>query len=201
MKNPNPKRQIAKISDIQSIQLGKYIKEEGWEPNYILTDNNRKLSRVNIIGTIVGREEKSITIDDGNATISLKTFEVTNIFTGFDIGQTVLVIGRPREFNDEKYILAEIVQSVDPKWIEVRKKEFDTIEEEPEETKEEIIVDEIVVTDNFDKILEKIKELDKGMGVEMQNLISQGYDESAINKLLENGELFEISPGMLKILE
>ena len=36
-----------------------------------------------------------------------------------------MIIGRPREYMNEKYIVTEILKKVDnPAWIELRKKEF-----------------------------------------------------------------------------
>ena len=47
--NTNQKRQIAYKASIKDITLGEYFVEEGWNPNYILTDSGRKLARVNLI--------------------------------------------------------------------------------------------------------------------------------------------------------
>lgn len=203
------KRQIAKKTDIKSIVLGKYIKEDGWEPNYIITDDNRKLSRVNVMGTVVAIQEdgpsKSITLDDSSASILSRTFENITMFNNIAVGDTILIIGRPRDFNGEKYIIAEIIQKINSQWIKVRQKELSMLPKdnaiEKQETKEEIIVEDVLITDKFDEALKLIKELDSGQGVDTDTLIEKGYPEETLDKLLKNGEIFEISPGKLKILE
>jgi len=58
-------------TDIKSIVGGRFIKEEGFTPSYILSPSGMKLSRVRIMGTVVSKfisiDQKfgSITIDDG----------------------------------------------------------------------------------------------------------------------------------------
>ena len=49
-----------------------------------------------------------------------------------------------------------------------------------------------------------IKKLDKGDGVAVENIINNfnnDQTENIINQLLENGDIFEIKPGKLKVLE
>ena len=49
-----------------------------------------------------------------------------------------------------------------------------------------------------------IKKLDEGDGVLIDDVIKSskiGDAEEIINRLLENGDIFEIKPGKLKILE
>ena len=52
----NQKRQVAEKIRIKDILGGRYIQEEGWTPNYVETDNGKKVSRVNIIGAVVEKE-------------------------------------------------------------------------------------------------------------------------------------------------
>ncbi len=69
------KRQVAFKVRIKDIIDGKYIVEEGWQPNYIITCSGEKISRVNIIGTIVLKSDeenlnyKSVVLDDGTGKI------------------------------------------------------------------------------------------------------------------------------------
>jgi len=64
------KRQIAVKVSISELLSGKYVREEGLMPNYIETADGKKISRVNIIGTVVFKfdEEslnyKNFVIDD-----------------------------------------------------------------------------------------------------------------------------------------
>ena len=50
------KRQIAYKIRIKDILEGKYVKEEGWNPNYIVTANEKEVSRVNIIGIVIDKQ-------------------------------------------------------------------------------------------------------------------------------------------------
>jgi len=211
------KRQVAVKSNIRDIVNGKYVKEEGWLPNFIETEDGRKVSRVNLIGTIVFKSDeenfnyKNFIIDDGSGKISVRSFE-KNDLSKFDVGNIILVIGRPREFNNEKYIIPEIVKKVsDVKWIQVRKLELNKseikIEVEPINNVEKEIVHE-EIEENLESsgnvVYELIKRSDKGEGVLVENIIkiSKSEDsEKIVNKLLEKGDIFEVKPGIVKVLE
>jgi RPA family protein len=127
------KRQVARICSIIDILTGDYIREEGWTPNYILTKSIGNISRANLLGVIVEipslkTENESYSeaiIEDGSGRISLRDFEGINKFNDLNVGEVVLVIGRPRQYGSEKYILTEIVRKIqEKKWIEVRKLEL-----------------------------------------------------------------------------
>ncbi len=193
------KRQVAIKVSIKDLNLGKYIKQEGWEPNYILTDNNVKISRANVMGTIVTKNEDNLVIDDGSASIATRSFDVVINFSEFEVGDIVQVIGRPREFEQEKYFAIEIIKKINSEWLKVRQKELSKLDYE--KIHEEVIVEDVVVVNNYDDVIKIIKEKDSGDGAKIEELISQGIEEKLINKLLENGEIFEISPGKIKILE
>jgi len=208
--NSNQKRQIAFKVRIKEIINGKYIKEEGWQPNYIITNNNTQISRINLIGTVVSTpadEEvnyQSITLDDGTGRISVRIFEQNNLFNNINIGEVILVIARPREYNNQIYLLPEILKKIEDKgWIKVRelelKQESKIENKKTEETKEEIIED--IQESILDKIINFIKEKDSGDGVDFEEVLKQIDEEEAIKELLKKGELFEIRPGILKVLE
>ena len=55
------KRQVACKTRVSEILGGRYVKEEGWMPNYIETTSRKKISRINIIGVVVSSEEDSET--------------------------------------------------------------------------------------------------------------------------------------------
>ena len=103
------RRLVAYKAKISSLLNGQYFKEEGWASNYILAEDGRKLSRVNVIGIVVAKNLDQnanygeILIDDGSAKISLRSFEKNEALENAKIGDIVLVIGRPREFGNEKF--------------------------------------------------------------------------------------------------
>jgi hypothetical protein len=123
-------RQVAKKADIGMIKKSRYIRSEGeWEPNYILTEDEHKMSRINLIATVISKNDPqspdNLTIDDGTGKITVRAFQSTQIFSGIGIGDIVLLIGRPREFSNELYLVPEIIKKIrNPKWIELRKLEL-----------------------------------------------------------------------------
>lgn len=123
-------RQTAFKLRISSIIHGQYVKEEGWNPNYILAPDGKKVSRVNVLGTVISVPTQqmgfeAITIDDGSASISVRSFDEAPKFQGLNVGDIVFVIGRPRQYGSEMYIMPEIVKkTVDKLWAELRSLEL-----------------------------------------------------------------------------
>lgn len=219
------KRQTSFIVRISDILRGSYVKEEGWQPNYIKI-GNKKFSRVNVIATVISKPEeepfKAMVVDDG-ARISIRSFEEADVFKGFEIGDIVLIIGRPREYAEQKYIMPEIIKKLDERWAELRKLQLEKLElEEKEETsldveerkeekekeqevkKEEAPEKEKVMDTKMQHIFELVKELDIGDGADFEAVMNKAdvqNPEKIIRALLEQGEIFELRPGKLKVLE
>lgn len=224
-------RQTAVKLRISDITGGRYIKEEGWTPNYVITDLYGQVSRVNLLGTVVSvpageMNYRSIMIDDGSSSISIRSFDESDSFKDLALGDVVFVIGRPREFSSEIYIMPEIIKKVeDKKWIEVRKLEIENNIPEnvpkPEKQDEMLVEEESIGSEKSDdqkkeevqeekpqnnqqKIYRLIKELDDGNGADFEKVIeTSGVSEAEkiISQLLMEGEIFELSKGKLKVLE
>jgi len=218
---PEPqKRQIACKVRISDLINGKYVKEEGWTPNYIITKQGKHVSRINLIGTVIskgndGQGYQSLIIDDGSGSISLRAFEKNEAINNTEIGDIIIVIGRPREYGPEKYIVPEIIKKINNnKWINVRKIEIDienikTKKDKPEK-EDEVIVEKIseeknqTSAGNHKAVYDAVKELDSGQGADIGEIIKKTGIKDAdeiIKKFLREGEMFEISPGRIKILE
>jgi len=168
--------------------------------------NENKVARVNVIAYSVYKPEgdnMSMVIDDGTGKINLRAFESTVMFSKIEVGDIVLVVGRIREFNNERYIMPEIVKRIDnPEWINLRKIELGknkiiSVEDVPEaEIK--------ASTSPREEVYAIIRNLDTGDGVSFEDVISKSKNpdaEKMINALLQNGDVFEIRPGRLKVLE
>lgn len=223
-------RQTAFKVGIREIVNGKYIKEEGWIPNYIEINGRIRASRVNIVGTIVFKSDeegfnyKNLVVDDGSGKISVRSFEKNNNMDKFDVGEVVLIVGRPREFNNEKYIIPEIMKKIqNHMWIQVRKLEISNISKNigiettnNEMKKDEKLQNEMVhekVSEEIKNDIESsesrviydmIKKFDTGNGISIYDMIKKSNidnTEKLIDVLLRNGDVFEIKPGMVKILE
>lgn len=94
--------------------------------------NHKETTRVNIFGNIIDKfmsEQKpygSLTIDDGTGTIRIKTFsDSLNLIKDLNQGDTINVIGKLAYFNDEIYILPEIVKESSITWLIARKLELE----------------------------------------------------------------------------
>jgi len=209
--NPNEdlsngsKRQVAYKVRIEDLLRGSYVEEEGWTPNYLSLDDGRHVSRVNVIGTVVAEDEQGVVLDDGTGTISVRSFDGELRMS--PVGHTVLVIARPRVYSGETYLALEIMKELqDTKWIEVRQLELQSVIKQSVETvvktapAEETIEAEVVEITS-DTIVDFIRAADEGEGVDFQKIVDQFKDENLITKLLGEGELFEIKPGKLKVLE
>jgi RPA family protein len=197
------KRQTAYKVRIQDVLDSEYIKTEGFSPNY-LNINNQEISRINVVGIVLQKSEisnyKTLTMDDGTGKIFARIFEDSGSLEQINVGDIVLIIGRPREFSSEKYILIEIIKKVNPIWAKVRKLELEKeIGYEGTQSNEEKILD----LNPSNKIFSMIKKLDKGNGVSIEDISTDNIKnvDKIIDTLLKGGDIFEVSPGKLKVLE
>lgn len=201
-------RQTAKKCGVKELINGRYIKREGWEPSYVETSLGN-ISRTNLMAIIISKENNTSVVDDGTGMISIRSFEENKILQG-DVGDIVLIIGRPRIYNNEIFVVPEIIKKIDSKWLELRKLELQSNKEtfvannKHDENPLEESKEEQPLSDNInDNILNKVKEMDKGNGVKIEEVISHFDSQQAnnsLNKLIEEGEIFEIKPGVVKVL-
>ncbi len=242
------RRQTAIRTRISDIVNSKFVHKEGLEPSYVITDLGLKISRARVVGTVVDSffsedgNFSSITIADDTGSIRAKAFqENSNIFDPIDIGDSVLIIGRVREYSEENYIIPEIIKKIaDPNYALLHKLEvlkeilnqrkfFDIISKEKvkfsdlEELKNYLIKEygisdyyldgifetlseiETIKQENYKPVLiEAIRKLDKGKGVEIKKLLDEinlpdNVFEEVVNELLNEGICYESSPGNLKL--
>ncbi len=212
---PQQARQIAIKSWIRTLINGQYIVKEGWEPNYILF-KDQQISRANVMGVIVQKSDSKllnydyIVIDDGSGRMTARSFEDKEKFLDFAVGDVVNVIGRPREFGKEIYIIPEIVKKLqDTKWLEVRKLELGKMPEGASQ-QENVVVEETVdieveeIETPQERLMKTIKDIDGGSGVDIDEIIAKTgkpQTEDMIKDMLAQGDIFEIKPGRIKVLE
>ncbi|MFH1787456.1 MAG: OB-fold nucleic acid binding domain-containing protein [archaeon] len=201
------KRHIAYKFRIGDLLIGKPIIDG--ERFSFLELGNKQIVRVNVIGNIIDKYESegesrftSFTLDDGSGQIKLRVFaDAVDKFKNIIQGQTVLVIGILRIWNNELYITPEIIREQDPKYLLIRK-----IEIEKERNKNSTPVQREQINAIKDKILEKIKNSEEDGGIEIDKLILNMRDLSPeminqeILKLLEEGIIFEPRPGKVRWL-
>jgi len=122
-------------------------------------------------------------------------------FKNFTQGQTVLVIGSLRSFNNEVYITPEIIKEYSQKYLLIRKLELQKQQSQiaPPVEKGQIVAIK-------DQILNAIKESEEDGGIEIDKMImtlrntSPEIINQEIKKLLEEGIIFEPRPGKLRYL-
>jgi RPA family protein len=128
------KREPAVKVRIKDIVYGKFIPgdKESMKPSYLITPYGRKISRVNVLGTIIDKflnEDESyisFILDDGTASIKAKAFrDIVNLVKNLEIGDIGIFIGKVRKWNEEIYLSIEISRKVDdPNYETYRKLEL-----------------------------------------------------------------------------
>ena len=199
------KRQVAHKASISTIINGIFVKDN--LSSGFLKLNDASVSRVNIIATIIQKNEAqnfaSAIADDGTGRILLRSFENYDIFSKADIGDIVLVVGKIREYNNEKYVMPEIIKKLDNiGWMNLRKLELKSVNNITEDKKEGGVVEQDLTLS--EDVYALVKKLDLGDGADIDDVIKNSKNkdaENTINRLLENGDIFEIKPGKLKVLE
>jgi hypothetical protein len=161
---------------ISELLSGRLTQQED-TPSTIILPDGRTAQRVRIYGVIVSTNE--IIIDDGTGSILVRSFETP---INAEVGAPALVIGRPRMYEGQQYILGEIIKTIHPGWLQLRNKQKPAKTENP---------------------LDIVRTLDKGEGAEYDEVIKRigAKGEEIIVHLLSTGELFETKPGRLKLLE
>ncbi len=201
------KRHIAFKLRIGEILMGKPILNG--DRFSFLELGSKKIVRVNAIGNIVDRYESTgeskylnLTLDDGSGQIHLKSFgDDVEKFQNAVQGQTVIVIGVLRFWNNELYIAPEILKETDPRYLLIRKLE---IEKEKSKNADPLGKEQMVAIK--DRILGAIKNSEEEGGIEKDKLIMGLKDVSPaiitqeIQKFLEEGIVFEPRPGKVRYL-
>jgi RPA family protein len=230
-------RQPAKKVRISDVVDGKFFygNRDGMKPSYIITSIGMKVSRVNLVGVVIDKfvsEDGNyafLTIEDGTESIRAKVFkEKVGLIDGIEKGDTVLVIGKVKEYNGEKYINLEFVRKVDVNYEILRKLELakelenwrnftervrnDLKEMSEEEVKKKYELDDDMLQairgsklepDYKQKLLDIISKLDEGDGVEISKLfevvsLPESTVEKILDELISEGSLYQPTPSKLK---
>ena len=205
MPNTDYKRNIAYKLRIGDIIVGKPITEG--EKFSFLELGDRRIVRINVIANVIDRYDSNnerkysfITVDDGSGQIKLKAFgdDIVRL-ENLSQGQTVLIIGVLRYFNNEIYISPEIVRLQDPRYLLVRKLEM-------EKNAKPVQKPEGGQAPIRDKIIDDIRASEEKGGIGISDLIMSHTETSPdiinqeIQKLLEEGIIFEPRPGKVRWL-
>ncbi|MBI2628735.1 OB-fold nucleic acid binding domain-containing protein [Candidatus Pacearchaeota archaeon] len=195
------KRQIAYKLRVGDILSGKPIMDN--ERFGFLELDNKRVVRVNIVANVVEKynsSEKqyvSLTIDDASGQIRIKIFgDDVAKFQNINQGDTIMVVGLLRWYNNELYLTPEIMKIQDPRYLLVRKLEFE--KEMPK------VVDKNEILALTDQIKQRIKDSEPE-GISSEKLIMELHSapeliNQEIKKALEQGIIYEPRPGLLRWL-
>ncbi len=201
------KRHIAYKLKIGDILMGKPILDG--ERFSFLELGHKRIVRVNVVGSIIDRYDSQgetkytfFTLDDGSGQIQLRIFgDDAKKFREVSQGQTVIVIGILKYWNNENYILPEIIKETEPKYLLVRKLE---IEKKQSKNSGPLLREQIVAV--RDRILGVIKNSEENGGIDMDEIIMDLRDISPeiinqeIQKFIAEGIVFEPRPGKVRYL-
>ena len=140
------KRLTAVKTNIESIEKGKFVAQEGFNPSYVLSPSGQRLSRVRVLATAVDKfvsengKFAALTLDDGTDTISARVFNALSMLEAVDKGNIVDVIARIKEYQGEIYLLPEVITKIEDPNIELlRQLEIQEQEKEAEKKRQLVL--------------------------------------------------------------
>jgi RecG-like helicase len=199
------RRQIAYKLRIGDLSKGKPMNDG--ERFGFLELGSKRIVRVNIVANIVEKYDSedgrfsSITLDDATGQLRARVFgEDIKKFKILELGNTIIIIGTLRQFNQEVYVNPEIVKISEPSYLLVRKLELEKERSLIPITKEK---HELVAVQ--DQIIDMIKKAEIDGGIDKERLImeisaSPDLINEEIQKLLEEGIVYEPRPGRVRFL-
>ncbi|MBS3147846.1 hypothetical protein J4219_03095 [Candidatus Woesearchaeota archaeon] len=162
---------------------GRFVESDSSAGTVMLASGD-SISKIRIYGLVVSDD---LVVDDGTGSVLVRSFDKS---FAVQIGSPVLVIGRPRVYNGDWYVVAEVVKIIDSKWMEwARKSNPPKIQ--------------AAASTSTTGPLDVVRALDAGDGADYNEVVTKlgaGGEETIIH-MLAMGEVFEIRPGRLKILE
>jgi len=205
------KRATAYKLRIGDLIKGKQVtSEENQDRLEYIELGDKQIRRVNIVANIVERFENeptedktkyaSLTLDDASGQIQARFFgDDVEKFKDIGQGDTVMLIGKLRIYQGQIYVLPEILKKKDPRYLLVRKLELEKQtppEEKPNKEETKAVKDQII---------ELVKKEEENGGVESEKLnmeidASQEIIDKEIQKLLEDGLIYEPRPGKIRYL-
>lgn len=220
-------RQVAIKITIEDILQSKFIQGDNDNPSHFKY-KDQDVYRINVMGIILNKEKigsiTNIMFDDGTSNITLRLFEENNKIDLLVVGDAILIVGKLRIYNQQKYISPEIIKKIDKSWLKVRLLELNknNIIINKENLSNEIINENDIeikeINENLDepfieefnenilpieKLLNIIKTMDQGNGVLIEDIIDKSpleNTEELLEKMLENGDIFQNQPGKVKVL-
>ena len=208
-------RNIAYKLWISNINSSEYVKSPGeFESNYIKF-NDKNVSRVNLVATIINKYEietySSILIDDGSSQILVKSWnENKKVLDKAGIGDTVLIIAKIKQDSgtNKLFLQPEIVRKVGHNWKIIRANELEAQYGKPEIIREKIKNEAMEVRETKvsnvslrNKILDAIENSKEGItNEELSASMKNSNLNSEIEELIKEGQIFEVK-GKYRLLK
>lgn len=160
---------VARKVRIFDLVNGEFLREEN--RSFVKTVFGN-VSEVRILATVVDtftsedRSFSTITLDDGTETLRVKTWnQDVEVLQPFEKGDFVECLGWVREYNNEIYLIPELIKKVSPnKWILRELEILESLLKIPKEEKEELVEEEVLeeIEENVDEEdLEEFEILDE----------------------------------------
>ena len=197
-------RQTAIPVTIGELSAGAWTQGAGIEPGGVRCARGL-ISRASVIGVIVGKDDGGFSLDDSTGMMSVRAFDAA--MPAHPVGTIVLVIGRPRDYNGERYLVLEICKNLRSTWVEYRRRElalFAGIAPVSHVVVQGGEVVEAAGKNPRETVVGIVRELDNGQGADVDAVLARyrGNDgEGLVRSLIEDGEVFELRPGIVKVLE
>jgi len=223
------KRNTAYKLWLSQLASSKYVKQNvEFESSYIDLEG-KKISRVNIIATVISKFVSedgnyiALVLDDSSSQIRIKAWgEDCNAIKSIEPGMLVLSIGKVKEYNNELYIIPEIVKPLeDLNWEIARKLEllkeygfvkaaeanFNVVEENKDnkESYREEKIENNVSNDARNIVLNIINKINGNDGAsinEITRLSGFGQEETnaIIDELVRDGEIYKSRVGVVNLV-
>jgi RPA family protein len=172
-------RLIAKRVRISDLLSGGFFSgsREELKPSYVITHFGEIVSRVNLCGSVTSKFENDIgtyanvTVDDGTDVISVRVFKDISLLKNIEVGDTIVVVGKIKEYNGERYVNVEVARKlIDKNYESYRKLE----------------IAKTLIQQK--KIVDEVRELSKTASEEeLKNYASErGLSEEVLNAILKS---------------
>jgi hypothetical protein len=151
------------------------------------------------MGIIIESSETQFVLDDGTGQIQVRNASGHRCMAG----DVVMIIGSVTE-GDGMCLIGNIIKRIDPTWVKVRKHELQKRQIVPEKKIEPSVTVPKERIDGLNYILDLVKKLDEGRGVPMEEIVQKSMIKEGreiIESLMSRGDVFEVEPGKIKVLE
>jgi DNA polymerase III alpha subunit len=170
---------------------------------------DKKIVRVNLIANVIDKFESTgetkfatLTVDDGSGQIRARVFsDDLHKFENIVQGDTLTVIGLVRSYNNELYVSPDLIRKQEPKYLLIRKLEL-----EKDAPKQPTTQEKKEIKSHREDIIDLVKSSEDNEGIDKDEIIMKFKDakpdvlSQEIQKLLEEGTIYEPKPGRVRYL-